>query len=258
MSYYPKGHHRTGEDSDDFNEYDPTPYGGGYDISVAYGRPLPPSDETCYPNRSGSLDFDYGRPLYASFAEPCAYADKALEQEYRSYARPGPRPAPSPPGGPPPPHAKYVSGEHRPNYGYQPGMDRPGGGHEFGRKPEPPYGSAYGRKPDHHISEYGSGYESGYGRRPQPEFGSEYERKPEYEHPHPPPGYGSRPNFEYEHPNPPPGYSSRPKFERQRSDIDTTRYMNPNEDVRHQYEDYGNREPSKDRHHRLHHRHYDE
>lgn len=32
-----------------FEEYDPTPYGGGYDIAQTYGKPLPPSDKTCYP-----------------------------------------------------------------------------------------------------------------------------------------------------------------------------------------------------------------
>ncbi|XP_054803922.1 uncharacterized protein At5g39570 [Prosopis cineraria] len=37
----------------DFDEFDPTPYGGGYDIVETYGKPLPPSDQTCYP-RSGS------------------------------------------------------------------------------------------------------------------------------------------------------------------------------------------------------------
>ncbi|XP_028788720.1 uncharacterized protein LOC114744718 [Neltuma alba] len=37
----------------EFEEYDPTPYGGGYDIVKTYGKPLPPSDQTCYP-RSGS------------------------------------------------------------------------------------------------------------------------------------------------------------------------------------------------------------
>lgn len=33
----------------DFDEYDPTPYGGGYDIALIFGRPLPPSEDTCYP-----------------------------------------------------------------------------------------------------------------------------------------------------------------------------------------------------------------
>ncbi|KAK7328015.1 hypothetical protein VNO77_22109 [Canavalia gladiata] len=36
-----------------FDDYDPTPYGGGYDIAETYGKPLLPSDKICYP-RSGS------------------------------------------------------------------------------------------------------------------------------------------------------------------------------------------------------------
>ena len=36
--------------SDDFDEYDPTPYGGGYDQVLTYGRPLEPTDETFYPS----------------------------------------------------------------------------------------------------------------------------------------------------------------------------------------------------------------
>ncbi|KAK9124893.1 hypothetical protein Scep_013739 [Stephania cephalantha] len=34
----------------DFAEYDPTPYGGGYDIAATYGAPLAPSVSTCYPH----------------------------------------------------------------------------------------------------------------------------------------------------------------------------------------------------------------
>ncbi|CAH8372299.1 unnamed protein product [Eruca vesicaria subsp. sativa] len=33
----------------EFEEYDPTPYGGGYDIVATYGKPLPPSVKICYP-----------------------------------------------------------------------------------------------------------------------------------------------------------------------------------------------------------------
>ncbi|CAL1397679.1 unnamed protein product [Linum trigynum] len=33
----------------DYEEYDPTPYGGGYDLVQTYGKPLPYSDDTCYP-----------------------------------------------------------------------------------------------------------------------------------------------------------------------------------------------------------------
>lgn len=37
-------------DIPEFEEYDPTPYSGGYDIFQIYGKPLPPSAETCYPH----------------------------------------------------------------------------------------------------------------------------------------------------------------------------------------------------------------
>ncbi|KAM7255243.1 hypothetical protein ACFE04_020484 [Oxalis oulophora] len=36
----------------DFPEYDPTPYGGGYDITQHYGKSLPPSSDICYPRSS--------------------------------------------------------------------------------------------------------------------------------------------------------------------------------------------------------------
>lgn len=36
----------------EFEDYDPTPYGGGYDPIETYGKPLPPSKETCYPHSS--------------------------------------------------------------------------------------------------------------------------------------------------------------------------------------------------------------
>lgn len=85
MSYYPKGHHD--DDGTEFDEYDPTPYGGGYDIALTYGRPLPPSEETCYQPSSASDEFDYDRPQYTSYAEPSAYGDEALDNEYQSYSR---------------------------------------------------------------------------------------------------------------------------------------------------------------------------
>ncbi|XP_019168915.1 PREDICTED: uncharacterized protein At5g39570 [Ipomoea nil] len=37
------------QDDTDFDEYDPDPYDGGYDIAETYGKPLPPSSKTCYP-----------------------------------------------------------------------------------------------------------------------------------------------------------------------------------------------------------------
>ncbi|KAF9595484.1 hypothetical protein IFM89_000402 [Coptis chinensis] len=44
----------------DFPEYDTTPYGGGYDISTTYGKPLPPNDIICYP-RSSSVPNQNGQ-----------------------------------------------------------------------------------------------------------------------------------------------------------------------------------------------------
>ncbi|KAJ0252991.1 Uncharacterized protein HA466_0120970 [Hirschfeldia incana] len=85
MPYYTKDD----ADVDDFDEYDPTPYSGGYDITVTYGRSLPPSDENCYPLSSRSGDaFEYQRPIFSSSHEPSAYDDQALNTEYSSYARP--------------------------------------------------------------------------------------------------------------------------------------------------------------------------
>ncbi|KAJ4915428.1 glycine-rich protein [Raphanus sativus] len=39
----------------EFEEYDPTPYGGGYDIVATYGKPLPPSVKICYPSSSSTV-----------------------------------------------------------------------------------------------------------------------------------------------------------------------------------------------------------
>ena len=38
----------------EFEEYDPTPYGGGYDIAATYGKPLPPSVKICYPSSTSA------------------------------------------------------------------------------------------------------------------------------------------------------------------------------------------------------------
>ncbi|KAF8090690.1 hypothetical protein N665_0469s0025 [Sinapis alba] len=38
----------------EFEEYDPTPYGGGYDIVATYGKPLPPSVKICYPSSTSA------------------------------------------------------------------------------------------------------------------------------------------------------------------------------------------------------------
>nr|XP_043615671.1 uncharacterized protein At5g39570-like [Erigeron canadensis] len=69
MSYYPKGHQynpNDDEDVDDFDEHDPTPYGGGYDLALTYGRPLPPSEEICHPPCSSGSSGSYGSKPHGS------------------------------------------------------------------------------------------------------------------------------------------------------------------------------------------------
>ncbi|CAK9166496.1 unnamed protein product [Ilex paraguariensis] len=99
-------------------------------------------------------------------------ANEALENEYNSYARRKPRLSPSygvPPGVTRPSEEFGGGGDGygyekpQPNSGFQPGMNRPGGGAGFGSE----YESGYGRKPEY--------------ERPTSEYGSEYGRMPEYE-----------------------------------------------------------------------------
>lgn len=64
-----------------FEEYDPTPYGGGYDIAQTYGKPLLPSNEICYPR---SIPESNGPPLdgfdYGSNRSPYVNHDNQLEE----------------------------------------------------------------------------------------------------------------------------------------------------------------------------------
>ncbi|KAM0967323.1 hypothetical protein FF1_023005 [Malus domestica] len=91
MSYYT----HAGNEATDFDEYDLTPYGRGYDIYLTFDRSLDPSNETCYLNSSPSDDFDYKRPQFSSYSEPSAYVDEAFEDEYTHYTRPAHRPRPA-------------------------------------------------------------------------------------------------------------------------------------------------------------------
>ncbi|KAI8031481.1 Uncharacterized protein LOK49_LG01G03460 [Camellia lanceoleosa] len=88
MSYYPKGH----QDGDDVNDFDNIPYGGGHDIALTYSHPFSPLENTCFPTTSTftSSSFDYDCPQYSSYSQPFAYTDEALDNEYKSYARPAP------------------------------------------------------------------------------------------------------------------------------------------------------------------------
>ncbi|WVZ67107.1 hypothetical protein U9M48_016234 [Paspalum notatum var. saurae] len=73
-------------DDAEFDEYNPHPYRGGFDIAATYGSPLPPSPATCYP-----------------VAYPAAVPAPTAPQPRSPLPQPTPTPAPAPPPPPPPP-----------------------------------------------------------------------------------------------------------------------------------------------------------
>ncbi|KAG0472298.1 hypothetical protein HPP92_016844 [Vanilla planifolia] len=147
------GSHSGNEDTvDDFDDYDPTPYSGGYDQVLTYGRPLPPSDEICY-SLSTPGEIDYNRPNYNSGSQASIYEAEA--DFGNRYGRPRPKPQPQS-------ETKFVHG----------GDGSTGGdyGSGYGRRPE--YGSGYGRGSPKRDEE-----DEGYVKKPQ--YGSEYGRQKE-------------------------------------------------------------------------------
>ncbi|KAI5656892.1 hypothetical protein M9H77_25685 [Catharanthus roseus] len=61
----------------EFEEYDPTPYGGGYNITQTYGKPLPPSDSICYPRSTSQSNAD--QPDAFSYGSiPSPYGDNHI------------------------------------------------------------------------------------------------------------------------------------------------------------------------------------
>jgi hypothetical protein len=72
----------------DFDEYDPTPYGGGYDIALTFGRTLPPSDETCYPISTATTSSS----SYESHGAADQHRRRPQEQESHGSAGYGRRP----------------------------------------------------------------------------------------------------------------------------------------------------------------------
>ncbi|WOL05138.1 hypothetical protein Cni_G13861 [Canna indica] len=141
---------------DDFDEYDPTPYGGGYDLGLTYGRPLPPSEEICYPISSSNVDYD--RTHYSSGSVPSAYgaSDEGYGEAQYGHSRPKPQPA----------------------YDFRPQQEVDEGGvgdYGGGRRPQPgpgygrPGGVGYGGS-DEYRSDYGSGRPK---RDEHPSYGQE-------------------------------------------------------------------------------------
>ncbi|KAL8259374.1 hypothetical protein R6Q59_027327 [Mikania micrantha] len=60
----------SGFNEPEFEEHDPTPYGGGYDIVSVYGKPLLPSDQTCYPRSKPKPIGPMATPSSTSQPEP--------------------------------------------------------------------------------------------------------------------------------------------------------------------------------------------
>ncbi|KAF8723491.1 hypothetical protein HU200_021438 [Digitaria exilis] len=175
-SAYDRTRGRAADEAYDFDEFDPTPFGGGYDLFATFGRPLSPTEETCYPCSEPSTSYD--APHYSA-SEPSPYGH----------------------------HAKA-----KPNYGFRPQQEQQqpsygGGGGGYGSRPQPAaeeaggYGSGYGRK--NQEENYGSGYGSGYGRKPQAEesygsggYGGQARPEGSYGSAVPGSGYGATPPAE--------------------------------------------------------------
>ncbi|XP_072986005.1 uncharacterized protein [Typha latifolia] len=97
-------------EDDDFDEYNPHPYGGGYDIALTYGNPLPHSSSICY--RISSPGSGPPPPSPAPIAPtppPPAPAPP----------KPTPAPAPAPAPAPVPEPVRYPPYDYGEN-GYQP------------------------------------------------------------------------------------------------------------------------------------------
>lgn len=77
----------------EFEEYDPTPYDGGYDIALTYGKPLSPSDAVCYPrsawdpNSRNLEEFSYGSVI-APYGQELVNGDVEKPQNGSGLARP--------------------------------------------------------------------------------------------------------------------------------------------------------------------------
>ncbi|XP_024982405.1 titin [Cynara cardunculus var. scolymus] len=159
----------SGFNEPEFEEYDPTPYGGGYDIVSVYGKPLPPSDKTCYPRSnpnpieptpksnpefkpeptskpepgSKPIFIPTPIPLVDPKPEPVPIPVPLVEPE----PEPEPAPAPVPVPMPEPLESKEVGATEREEHSY------PDYGYDY---PWPEYDHGYG---------IGVGYDHGYGKQ---------------------------------------------------------------------------------------------
>lgn len=149
-------HHHGADDDTDFDEYNPHPYQGGYDIALTYGRPRPPSSATCYP-----IDVE---PTHRPDPTPPPVAPSP-ESRHLPEPKPGPGPEPYTP-----PSAYDYGGESRYRplshdwadldvFGFWPFVSERWGG-RFADVEEVGYWSQWKRAGD-----YLFGYSEGFGER---------------------------------------------------------------------------------------------
>ncbi|KAA8515436.1 hypothetical protein F0562_018953 [Nyssa sinensis] len=130
----------------EFVEYNPKPYAGGYDIVLTYGKPLPASDEICYPrSRSEPIGGNGKDDMEGNGSKPTKGVEEKQESQIRdieemqqSHGDGGNRDQPS--DGYDNGHGGQLekpldlnqSGDNYPNYSYGYGYDK--------QVPQPPYG----------------------------------------------------------------------------------------------------------------------
>ncbi|KAL5774689.1 hypothetical protein ACOSP7_012246 [Xanthoceras sorbifolium] len=68
----------------EFEEYDPTPYDGGYDLAQTYGKPLPHSEAICYPRSTP----DSGTPPVKGFSDGSTELPHGKENVNESATKP--------------------------------------------------------------------------------------------------------------------------------------------------------------------------
>ncbi|KAF8680781.1 hypothetical protein HU200_045627 [Digitaria exilis] len=152
-------------DDDEFDQYNPHPYAGGYDISTTYGTPLPPSPATCYPVASPAA-----LPVPTA-PQPRFPLPNQPSPRPQPPAAPAPAPAPpSPPVQPPVAEPYYWPKPY--DYGdapvYQPAYATPEVFRRWPYLPGPQCHSSCGRDYWRHCMrglDYFFGHTDGYGER---------------------------------------------------------------------------------------------
>ncbi|KAF0907564.1 hypothetical protein E2562_018372 [Oryza meyeriana var. granulata] len=93
-----------GDDDDEYEEYNPHPYSGGYDIFATYGSPIPPSPTTCYPISSSATPAA-PPPQPSLQPKPAPVPPVPTPPKTRPPSPPAPAPSPAPQPSPAQPRA---------------------------------------------------------------------------------------------------------------------------------------------------------